>query len=125
MREVVSKTDKSLGVILRAGKLFEYPHALKSYFKAYVLFSLEHYTTMLMSSAESHLGLLGSVVRGAEMLSEAELYCLSHRRNASALCLLYKSYHRVDHPMNEYLHNFVAARIIRALSALGELALVI
>ena len=41
------------------------------------------------------------------------------------MCLLYKMYHRVDHPMNEYLNKFVAIRKTRASSALGELALAI
>ena len=34
-----------------------------------------------------------------------------------------KIYNRVDHPINEYLNHFVAARYIRASAALGELAL--
>ena len=44
---------------------------------------------------------------------------------AVTLCLLYKIYHRVDHPMNEHLNNFVTARNTMASAALGELALVI
>ena len=40
LREVMSKAARSLGVVLRAGKLFDYPRALKSYFNSYVLFSL-------------------------------------------------------------------------------------
>ena len=50
---------------------------------------------------------------------------LGHRRKVSALCLLYKIYHRAAHPLHEYLHHFVAARSTRASVALGELALVI
>ena len=34
-------------------------------------------------------------------------------------------YHRVDHPMNDFLHPFVAGCNTRASAALGELALVI
>ena len=63
-----------------------------------------------MSSEESHLGLLDMVVRSAERLCEGGLCCLWHRRKVSALCLLYKIYHRVDHPMSKYLMHFVAAR---------------
>ena len=40
------------------------------------------------------------------------------------LCLLYEIYHRVDHHMHGYLNHFIAARITRALAALGDLALV-
>ena len=77
-----------------------------------------------MSSAESHLGLLDSIVRSAERLCEGELCCLGHRRKASVLSLLYKIYHRVCHHMTRYLNNFVAACNTRASAALGELALV-
>ena len=48
-----------------------------------------------------------------------------HRKKVSALCLFYKIYHRVNHPMKEYLKQFVAARNIRASVALGELTLVV
>ena len=42
-----------------------------------------------MSSAESQLGLLDSVVRSAERLCEGELCCLGQRKKVSSLCLLY------------------------------------
>ena len=48
-----------------------------------------------------------------------------HRRKVSALCLLYKIYHRVDHPMNDCLNHVDAARNTRASAALEELALVV
>ena len=66
-----------------------------------------------MSLAESHVSLLDSIVRSAERLCAGELYCLAHRIMASALCLLYEIYHRVDHPINENLNCFVAARNTR------------
>ena len=37
IREVVSNTARSFGVVRRAGKLFDYPRVLKSCFNAYVL----------------------------------------------------------------------------------------
>ena len=42
VREVVSKEVKSLEVVRRAGKLFDCPRVLKSYFNAYVLSNLKH-----------------------------------------------------------------------------------
>ena len=41
------------------------------------------------------------------------------------MCLLNNIYHRVDHPMNEYLNHFVAACNTRASAALCEVILVI
>ena len=73
-----------------------------------------------MSSAESHLGLLDIVVRSAKRLCEGELCCLGYRKKVSVLCSLYGIYHRVDHPMNDYLNHFVATRSTRASTALCE-----
>ena len=55
-----------------------------------------------MSFAESHLGLLDSVVCSAEVLCEGERYCLGTK-----LCLLHKICHRVDHHKNEYLNHLL------------------
>ena len=71
------------------------------------------------------MDLLESIVCSAERLCEGKLCCLEHRRKVCALCLLYKTYHRMDHPMSEYLNHFIAARNTRASAALGELAFVI
>ena len=43
-------------------------------------------------------------------MREGELCCLGYRRKVSGLSLLYEIYHRVDHPINEYLNHFVAVR---------------
>ena len=37
-----------------------------------------------------------------------------HRMKTSALCFLYKIYHRVGHPLHEYLHSFIPVRNTRA-----------
>ena len=125
LRKFVLKTARSLDIRRRARKLFERPRVLKSSFNAYVLSNLEYCAHMWMSSAESPLGLLNTVVHCAESLHECELYCLQRRRKVSVLCLLYNIYHRADHPLHEYLHNFVASRNTITSAALCELALVI
>ena len=74
---------------------------------------------------EVSLEITGSIVCSAAGMCEGELCCLGHRRKVSALCLLYKIYHRADHPLHEYLHHFVAARNTRGSAAVCELALLI
>ena len=123
--DVVSKATRSLGVVRQTGKLFDYPRQLRTCFNAYVLSSLEHCASVCISSAEFRLGLLDSIVCSGEKLCKGELYYLGHRRKVSALCLLYKMYHREDHSINEYLHHFVAARNTRVSVALGKSALVV
>ena len=89
LQEVLLKAARSLGVVRRAGKLFDCLLRLKNYFNAYVLSSLEYCSPIWISSAESHLGVLNSIVRNAERLCEGELYCLGHSRKGCALCLLF------------------------------------
>ena len=97
LREVVSKAARSLGIVRRAGKLFNCPRGLKSYFNAYVLFNLEYCACVWMSSADSHLIWLESVVRSAERLCEGDLCYLGHRKKVSVLCLLHEIYHKAGH----------------------------
>ena len=123
MREVASKAARNLEVVSRAGKSFNFPRVLRGCFNAYVSSSLEYCVPVWILSMESHLCLLDGIVRRAEKLCEGK-FCLRHRRKGTALCWLYKIYHRVDHHMNEYLDHFVSARNTRASAALGELALV-
>ena len=54
----------------------------------------------------------GSIVRSVERLCEDEFSCLGSRRKVSALCLLYKIYHRVNHLMSEYLNLFMVLVIL-------------
>ena len=53
-----------------------------------ILFNLEQCGPVWMSSVESHLGLLDSIVCSAERLCEDELCCLGLGRKVSALGLL-------------------------------------
>ena len=124
LHEVMSKAAKSLGAVRRAGKV-DCLLVLKSCFNAYVLSNLEYCALVQISSTESHLTLLDSVVRSAETLYEDGLCCLGHKKKVSALRLIYDIYHRVYNPLNGYLNHFVAARNARASAALSELALVI
>ena len=72
LRGVISMAARNLGVVRRAGKLFDYLHMPKGCFNAYVLSSLEFCAPVRMSSAESHWDLLDSIVCSAERLCEGE-----------------------------------------------------
>ena len=77
---------------------------------------LGYYTHVWMSSAESYLGLLDSIVRSLERSCEGDVCCWRYRRKVSALLpcvnLLYKIYHRIDHPMNGYQKHFLQLVIL-------------
>ena len=98
----MSKADKDLNIVRKAGKLFDCPRVLKTCFNAYNLSSLEYCSPEWMSSAESQLGLLNSNVRSAESLCDGEICCLGHREKY----FLYKIYSREDHPANENTESF-------------------
>ena len=105
---------------------------LKSCFNALVLSSLKYCTPCRCRRRRFIIVLFiirwvyNSTVCSTERLrDEGELCCLGHRRKVSILCSLYKIYHRVDLPLNDYLNRFVAARNTRTSTALDELALVI
>ena len=68
-----------------AGKLFDCHCVLKNSFNAYASPNLEYCSLVWMSSAESHLSFLDSVVHGVEELCECELCCMGHRRKENAL----------------------------------------
>ena len=66
-------------------KLFDCPRAVKSYFKAYILFSLEYCASVWISSGESYMGLKDSVVRRTERLCEVLIII----QNNIVLCYVY------------------------------------
>ena len=105
LRVIVSNVARSLGVVRRAGELYDCPRVFKSCSNEHVLSTLKYCAPVWISFAEFHLGLLDSVVRSAEKLYDGEL-CGFGTEGSLALCLLYKIYHRVDHPMNKNLHYF-------------------
>ena len=78
-----------------------------------------------MSTVESHLGLLVSIVRSVKILCWDELCCLRHKSKVSDLFLLYKIYYRVGHPMNEQSASFSCNLYHFLAAAPDELAFVI
>ena len=103
LREVVSKAVRNLGVVPRAGNLFDCPRVFKGCFNKYDLTSLEYCASVWMSSAKSHVGLLDYIFRSAERLCQGELCCLEHRKKIRASCLLNEFYYILGHPMNDYI----------------------
>ena len=114
----MSKANRNLRVVRRAGNIFGCPRVPKGFFSAYVSFSLNYCVPVRMSSAKSDLDLPDSMVHSVERMCEG--FFFGHRRKVMDLCLLCKICQGVNHPMNEYLKNFVAARNTRPSAALGE-----
>ena len=95
-----------------------------AWFRSYVLSRLEYCAPVWVSAASEHLRLLDAVVRRAEALcGRRTLCCLDHRRRVSVLCMLYKIFQNVAHPLNSLLTPFVYARLTRAAVAAHEYCL--
>ena len=124
LRDVVSRAAKSLGVVHWAGS-----YLIVRVCSRTVLMHMFCPTSSIVPLCgcrlRSLIWILDSVVRSSERLREGELVWLEHRRKVSAVCLLYKIYHRTDHPIHEYLHHCVAARNTQTSAALSLLALII
>ena len=84
----MSKAVRNLEVVRRAGKLFDCPRVLKSCFNAYALFILEHCVPVWMSSAESHLGWLDSIVHSEKRLVKAS-FVVRDTEERAVPCLCY------------------------------------
>ena len=78
LRQVVSKAANNLGIVRRAGMIFDCPRMLKGSFNVYALSRLGQCAPVWMSSAESNLGLLHIIVNNVERLCESELCCFGH-----------------------------------------------
>ena len=101
LREGVSKAASSL-CVRRAGKLFDCPRVLKSRFNAYVLSSFQHCAPCGCCQRSLIRNWQIALFEMQKGFMNGELCCFGHRGKVSVLCLLYKIYHRVNHPKNEH-----------------------
>jgi hypothetical protein len=113
-QEVVTSSSRALGIMRKAGKIFQNPDVLETCFRSYVLSRLEYCAPVWGSTVSCHLRLLDGVVHKAAVLCRATTLCeLSHRRNVSFLYMLYKIYANGSHHLNRFLVRFVPCRVTR------------
>jgi hypothetical protein len=99
IREVLFSSSRALGIMIKVGKIFQGPHVLETFFRPYVLSRLEYCTHVWGSAASCYLRLSDGVVHRAAVLCMTTTLCeLSHRRNVSFLCMLYKIFANGSHP---------------------------
>jgi hypothetical protein len=114
IREVVSSSSRALEIMTKASTIFQNTSVLEICFRSYVISRLEYCVPIWGSPASCQLRLLDEVVHMAAVRCRATTLCeLSHRRNVSFLCMLYKIYANDSHPLNKFLVRFVPRSVTR------------
>ena len=90
-RSVSSVAAQRLGVMRKSWQVFHDWSLLLRSFWSFVLPVLEYCSVVWCSAVDSHLKLLGRVVRSAGFLAGGVSECnLAHRRSVAELCMLFK-----------------------------------
>ena len=126
IRSMVSRASQKVKLMRRAWRVFGSVDILRRCFSCFVLPLLEHCSPMWLSAADCQLRLLDGIVKRATFMLEGVVPCnLSRRCGVAEICILFKIYSRVDHPLGIFLLEvFVPVRVTRRVHALHQHALV-
>ena len=101
LRSVSSAAAQRLGIMRKSWQVFHDRSLLLKSFWSFVLPVLEYCSAVWCSAADSHLKLLGRVVRSAGFLAGGVLECnLAHCRSVAELCMLFKIKSNPMHPLS-------------------------
>ena len=93
---------RKIGLMRVARRVYDDVSVLRRCFFSFILPSLEYCSAVWSSAASCHLSLLDRVVHSASTLCSSEdLVDLSVRRDVAGLCMFYKIYHNLHHPLND------------------------
>ena len=104
-----------LGIMRKSWEVFHDRSLLVRSFWSFVLPVFEFCSAVWCSAANSHLKLLGRVVRSAGFLAGGVLECnLAHRRSVAELCMLFNIKSNPMHPLSGALPlSYVPERVTR------------
>ena len=124
IRTVSSTVAQKIGLLRKSFEIFGDPSIVKRCFNSFILPCLEYCAPAWSSAADSHLKLLDKNVRSCQfMIPDLEID-LGHWRVFSSLCMLYKIYHNLKHPLNSELpSSFQPARVTRYALRASSLSL--
>ena len=122
VRSVASSASQKIGIMRRAGRIFDSVEVVQHCFRSFLLPVLEYASVVWCSAAISHLTLLDRVVNRCSRLLNIAMPCsLSDRRSVAGLCMLYKVRERVGHPLVAFLPaRFQRERLTRRTEALHD-----
>lgn len=125
IRAIVASTSSRLGILRKVSSLYSDSEVVTRSFWSYILPLLEYCSPVWSSAAACHLSLLDRIVRRAAALSEGEVNCdLVHRRRVAFLCMFFKIFNNVDHPVRSHCPPpCVPARFTRRTAAMHDFVL--
>ena len=104
VRRIASSASQKLGLIRKANQVFKDGSISATCLRSFILPLLEYCSHNWSSSADSHLRLLDRVISSANFLCIGSgNYDLTHRRNISSVCMLFKIRANVYHPLNDMI----------------------
>ena len=102
IRAMAKSAMRKIGLMRVARRVYDDVSVLRRCFFSFILPSLEYCSAVWSSAASCHLSLLDRVVHSASTLCSSEdLVDLSVRRDVAGLCMFYKIYHNLHHPLND------------------------
>ena len=115
IRAIVSSASRKLGILRKAYTILQDASISVTCFRCFILPLLEYCAPVWSSAAASHLRLIDKVFRTAQFLCNGNVLCnLSHRRDISCLCMLYKIRASLSHPLHGSIPAlYVATRLTR------------
>ena len=105
-----SSIAQKIGILRKSFKIFGEQEILKNCFNAFILPCFEYCAPVWSSATNSHLNLLDKNIRAIRFLIPDLSINLWHRRAVSSLCILYKIFHNVNHPLHHELPALYAPR---------------
>ena len=120
VRAIAASASKRVGILWKTMSAFQDLAVATKYFWAFVLPVLEYCSPVWMFAAISHMLLLDRVVGWVSQLSGGSVSCdLWHTRKVASLCVFFKIFSLVDHPVRDL---FPAQYVLRKPTTCGALA---
>ena len=103
LHSILSVFAQKLGLMTKSYKRFGDPRGLLKCFSSFILSCFEYCSPVWFSAADSHLKLFDRNLNACKFLIPDLNTDLWHRRSISCLCMLFKIYHNLAHPLHSEL----------------------
>ena len=110
IRSISSSVAQKIGLLRKSFRIFGDHDVLLRCFNSFILPCLEYCSLVWSSAADSHRKLLDKNLRACKFLIPNLTISLQHRHFISSLCMLYKIFHNLSHPLHSELANLIRPR---------------
>ena len=123
IRTLASSISQKTGLLRKCYRCFRDEDVIIRSFFAFILPCFEYCSAVWSSAAATHLRLLDRALSGIRFLIPDLNIDLAARRDTAGLCLLFKIFNSLNHPMKVKLpHRFVPGRATRLAGSMNSLA---